>query len=71
MNKDNQRTILAGHYEGSLDFRKGQGKDEITAMEPALRGPGNAAETANNKQYRMIRLIDVSIYEVYFCQQIV
>jgi len=47
MNKDNQRTILAGHYEGSLDFRKGQGKDEITAMKPALRGPGNAAETAD------------------------
>lgn len=47
MNKDNQRTILAGHHEGSLDFRKGQGKDEITAMEPVLRGPGNAAETAD------------------------
>lgn len=47
MNKDSERTILAGHYEGSLDFRKGQGKDEITAMEPALRGPGNAAETAD------------------------
>ena len=43
MNKDNQRTILAGHYESSLDFRKGQGKDEITAMEPALRGPENVA----------------------------
>lgn len=43
MNKDNQRTILAGHYESSLDFRKGQGKDEITAMEPALRGPKNVA----------------------------
>lgn len=47
MNKDKQRTILAGHYESSLDFRKGQGKDEITAMEPALRGPGNVAETAD------------------------
>lgn len=47
MNKDNQRTILADHYEGSLDFWKGQGKDEITAMEPALRGPGNVAETAD------------------------
>lgn len=47
MNKDNQRSILAGHYEGGLDFRKGQGKDEITAMEPALRGSGNVAETAD------------------------
>jgi hypothetical protein len=43
MNKDTRRTILAGHYESSLDFRKGQGKDEITAMEPALRGPENVA----------------------------
>ena len=46
MNKDIERTILAGHYEGSLDFRKGQGKDEITAMEPALRGPARSEEAA-------------------------
>lgn len=41
MDKDNQRAILAGHYEACLDFWKRQGKDEIAAMELALRELGN------------------------------
>lgn len=37
MTEDKQRTILDNHYEGCLDFWKRQGKDDITAMEQALR----------------------------------
>ncbi|WP_289764512.1 hypothetical protein [uncultured Duncaniella sp.] len=37
MTEDNQRKILDNHYKGCLDFWKRQGKDEITAMELALR----------------------------------
>lgn len=37
MTADNQRAILDNHYEGCLAFWKRQGKDELTAMELALR----------------------------------
>lgn len=37
MTEDDQRTVPDNHYEGCLDFWKKQGKDEITAMGPALR----------------------------------
>mgnify|MGYP006972019378 CR=1 FL=1 len=37
MTEDKQRTILDNHYESCLDFWKRQGKDDITAMEQALR----------------------------------
>ncbi len=40
MTEDKQRTILDSHYEGCLDFWKRQGKDEIAAMELALRELG-------------------------------
>lgn len=40
MTEDKQRTILDNHYEGCLDFWKRQGKDEIAAMELALRELG-------------------------------
>lgn len=37
MTEDSQRAILENHYEECLNFWKRQGKDEITAMEQALR----------------------------------
>lgn len=37
MTQEMQKEILSNHYEGSLNLWKREGKDEITAMEMALR----------------------------------